>query len=256
MKKLCLFLFLSLLVFPALTQIRKGHVYLKNGTILKGKFQYSEDKEKLQVESAGNLWVFDTAEIDTLIIQDAYRYRDYNDKIADSRFFFRTEIGLLVGNADNSQSAPFSFTSSVNYSITKQFFVGAGTGIEFLKESYLPVFLNLEYKLRDSYSSPYFFIKAGYQVPLEESREVYYDDYYPVWSSFQPWPRQTPESLDARGGLLINPGIGYQRMFSHGFGMSFAFGYQFHRLHYTGENDYGLDIDYNRLTIKLGIIFN
>jgi len=54
---------------------------------------------------------------------------------------------------------------------------------------------------------------------------------------------------------MINPGAGYQRMFSSGFGMSFAFGYQFHRLHYSGENDYGLDIDYNRLTIKLGFIF-
>jgi hypothetical protein len=64
------------------------------------------------------------------------------------------------------------------------------------------------------------------------------------------------QELDPRGGFLINPGVGYQRMFSSGFGMSFAFGYQFHRLSYNGENDYQLDIDYNRLTIKIGIIFN
>ena len=62
--------------------------------------------------------------------------------------------------------------------------------------------------------------------------------------------------MDAKGGLMINPGVGYQWMYSSGFGMSFAFGYQFHRLHFKGENDYGLDIDYNRLTIKLGFIFN
>jgi hypothetical protein len=73
-----------------------------------------------------------------------------------------------------------------------------------------------------------------------------------------PWP--TPEyyntELDTKGGFMINPGIGYQRMFSMGFGMSVAFGYQFNRLSYKGDNEYQLDIDYNRLTIKLGFIFN
>jgi hypothetical protein len=62
--------------------------------------------------------------------------------------------------------------------------------------------------------------------------------------------------MDAKGGILINPGAGYHRMFSDSFGMSFAFGYQFHRLGFAGENDYRLEIDYNRLTVKLGIIFN
>ena len=127
--------------------------------------------------------------------------------------------------------------------------------IEFLKESYLPVFVNLEYKFRDSYSTPYLFLKTGYQIPLEESREIYYNGYQPWSSSFWPGPIYSQEPMDTKGGFLINPGVGYQRMFSSGFGMSFAFGYQFHRLHYSGENDYGLDIDYNRLTIKLGFIF-
>ena len=78
--------------------------------------------------------------------------------------------------------------------------------------------------------------------------------YYDIWPG--PWPRNNSKPLDAKGGFMINSGLGYQRMFSSGFGMSFAFGYQFHRLSYSGENDYRLDIDYNRLTIKLGVIFN
>lgn len=256
MKKLCLFVFITLIAFPVLAQSLKGRVYLKNGTILKGKFKYSENMEKLQVESAGNLWVFEANEIDSVTTTNSFRYKEPEQNISNSAFFLRTEIGLLVGNSENSQTAPFSFTSSVNYNIDPKFSIGAGIGIEFLKESYLPVFLNLEYKFRNSYSTPYLFIKGGYQVALEESRTVYYNDYYPIWSSVAPWPNYSQENMDAKGGLLINPGIGYQRMFSSGFGMSFAFGYQFHRLQYKGENDYQLDIDYNRLTIKLGIIFN
>jgi len=91
-------------------------------------------------------------------------------------------------------------------------------------------------------------------VPLEESHEIYYD--VRPTSSFWPGPTPDYETLDPKGGVLFSPGIGYMHYYSSGFGMSVAFGYRFHRLHYEGENNYGLDIDYNRLSIKIGILFN
>lgn len=249
-------IFATLVAFSVLGQSEKGYVFLKNGTILKGKYRFTSDKQKLNIESAGNLWVFDASEIDSITSVRAYRLRTVEEAAPETRFFYRTEIGVLAGNADNSQAAPFSFTGSVNYSFDPKASLGLGLGVEFLKESYLPVYANFEYKFRNVYSTPYVFIKAGYQVALEESQAVYYD-VYPVWSSFMPWPGDMGQhELDPKGGILLNPGLGYQRWFSSGFGMSVAFGYQFHRLHYTGEKDYALDIDYNRLTIKLGIIFN
>ncbi len=254
MKKLSLFVLVALLAFPVLAQTKKGYVYLKNGSVLKGKYKYSDNLDKLQVKSAEGVWIFDASEVDS-IRTNLYRNKNVGEIKPESPIFIRTEIGVLIGNSENSQSAPFSLTSSVNYSIDPKFSVGAGVGVEFLKETYLPVFVNLEYKFRDSYSTPYLFLKIGYQVPLEESREIYYYGYQPWSSSIWPGPNYPQEPMDTKGGFLINPGVGYQRMFSSGFGMSFAFGYQFHRLHYSGENDYGLDIDYNRLTIKLGIIF-
>lgn len=256
MRKLCLFLLTSIITISLFAQAEKGYVYLKNGTVLKGKYQYSSDFNKLKMESAGNLWVFDATEVDSISSKRAKPINTFEAEKSNSLFFLRTEIGVLIGNSDNSQSAPFSFTSSLNYSIVPKFSAGVGVGLEFLKESYMPVFINLEYKFRNSYSTPYLFLKGGYQVPLEESREVYYSDYQPWSSSIWPGSYSSQNNMDTKGGFLINPGIGYQRMFSQGFGMSFAFGYQFHRLHYSGDNDYGLDIDYNRLTMKLGIIFN
>jgi hypothetical protein len=255
MKKLCLFVLITLVAFPVLAQSQKGYVYLKNGTILKGKFQYSDNLEKLKIESAGNTWVYNATEVDSIVGIGNYRIKTLAENKSNSSVFIHTEIGLLIGNSENSQSAPFSFTSSVNYSIDPNFSIGAGIGIEFLKESYLPVFINLEYKFRDSPSTPYLFLKSGYQIPLEESRDIYYNGYQPWSSSIWPGPDYSQELMDTKGGILINPGVGYLRMFSNEFGMSFAFGYQFHRLKYRGENDYELDIDYNRLTIKLGIIF-
>ncbi len=256
MKKLYLLVLIALLTFPAMSQTKKGYIYLKNGSILKGKFKYSDDLEKVKVETDENVWVFNTSEVDSIVGAKAYFKKNHKTETSGSPFFVRTEIGVLVGNSENSQSAPLSFTSTVNYTIQSHFSAGVGVGVEFLKESYLPVFANFEYKFRDTYSTPYIFLKAGYQIPLEESNQIY-NDVYPIWYDvYQPLPNYNPQQpMDTKGGFLINPGVGYQRMFSSGFGMSFAFGYQFHRLHYKGENDYGLDIDYNRLTIKLGFIF-
>lgn len=255
------FLFI-LFILPAFlaAQPQKGYVYLKNGSVLKGKYQYTEDLSKLKVESAGNIWIFQADEVERVTDKNEHLSSAFQEGEKTSVFYARTEMGVLAGNSNNSQSAPFSLTGSLNYKIIPRLSAGLGFGIEFLKESYMPAFLNIEYKIRDAYSTPYFFLKTGYQVPLEESRDVYggvqpvyyyYDYYWPGnWNSYN------NNTLETKGGFLINPGVGYQRMFSPGFGMSFAFGYQFHRLGYTGEKDYQLNIDYNRLTIKLGFIFN
>lgn len=252
MKKLCLLVLSALFVFPAFAQPEKGYIYLKNGTVLKGKYKYSADLSKVQVISAGTSWIFQADRVDSIRGFRAVKMKYANGENASSPFYMRTEIGLLVGSSDDSQNAPFCFSTSMNYQFHPSFSIGPGAGLEFLKESYLPLFVNLEYKWRDSYSTPYFFIKSGYMIPLEDSNEIYYYDYLP-WNSV--WPYYN-EKLNAKGGLMVNAGVGYQRMFSYSFGMSFAFGYQFHRLHYKGDHDYGLDIDYNRLTLKIGIIFN
>lgn len=248
-------MFAVFITFPLLAQLGKGYIYLKSGTVLKGKYQYSAD-DKLIVVSSGNIWVFESEEVDSVSNRLIRSRTTVDDSRMNQVLFFRTEIGVLAGNSENSQPAPFSFTGTVNYSFAPQFSAGIGIGAEFLKETYMPVFANLEYRFRNNsgYFLPYLFLMAGYQVPVEESRRIHYD-YYSSLSSIWPGPIYNSETFDSRGGFLINPGIGYTRMFSSGFGISVAFGYRFTRLNYSGENDYELDIDYNRLSVKLGIIF-
>lgn len=258
MKKLCLLLIAAFFAIPVFSQPQKGYVYLKNGSILKGKYQYTEDLSKLQIESAGNLWIFKADEIEKVTSNKAELNKSFEEAELNSPFYLRTEIGVLAGNSGNSQTAPFSFSSALNYSMFPKLSAGLGIGLEFLKETYLPAFVNIEYKLRNSWSTPYVFVKTGYEIPLDDSREIYYPVQPYYYDSFimPPYPNNYNQDLNPNGGFMLNTGIGYHRMFSSGFGMSFAFGYQFHRLSYSGENDYQLDIDYNRLTIKLGVIFN
>ena len=175
MKKLCFLLLSFFIVFPVFAQSQKGYVYLKNGSILKGKYQYTEDLSKLKVESAGNLWIFQADEIDHVSNNKTHLEENFKETDHKSTFSFRTEVGVLAGNSDNSQSAPFSFSTSANYTFIPKFSTGAGVGLEFLKETYLPVFLNLEYKFRNSWSTPFIFLKTGYEIAIEESNEIYYD---------------------------------------------------------------------------------
>ncbi len=256
MKKLFLLVFTFVLTFSLYAQSEKGYVHLKNGSIIKGKYWYSGDLKKINVESAGNLWIFNSNEIDSVVSLRPGRVKNIQNEQSFSRFLLHSEVGVLLGNDDNNQTAPFSFTTSVNYALTEKAAAGLGLGVELLDESYLPVYVNFEYKFRNTSSTPFVFFKTGYQISLEDSRKVRDYYYYPYWSSFAPWPDYQVEKLEPKGGVMINAGVGYQRMYSPSFGMSVAFGYQYHRLNYDGENEYSLDVDYNRLTLRLGIIFN
>jgi hypothetical protein len=259
MKKICLLFIIFSLGIISFGQTSKGRVYLKNGSIVKGKISRSENSEILRIYSAGNLWVFPLTEVEKVEYSLTTPEKELHE--SNSKVTNHTQIGVLAGNNDNTKAAPFMLHSMLNFKVDKKIQAGFGTGVEFLNETHLPVFANIEYRFREAGISPYLFVKAGYCFPLEDTRMTYYQVvpyYYSTVSSYiwpGPWYYGN-EELKAKGGLLLNPGFGMSVLFSNNFGMSFSVGYRYSRLHYKGENNYGLDVDYNRLSISLGIIFN
>jgi hypothetical protein len=270
MKLIYLFAFALLIAIQAFGQYevnsspveyKRGYVYLKNGSVLKGRYIYSDSMEKLRLNSGRNTWIFDVSEIDKVSKMRPGRFNEADPEFrsvtfAPPKWFNLTELGILAGNSDNSQSAPLVFCSSVNRKVYKNLSAGIGIGAEFLKETYLPVTANILYRLHDSRFTPYAMLQAGYQIPVEDSRTLYYQvvpDY--IYSSTYIGPGSQSE-MKARGGFMINPSFGLMKQTSSGFGMCLSFGYRFHRLHYTSKDDYRLDIDFNRLSIKLGFIIN
>ncbi|VAW20313.1 hypothetical protein MNBD_BACTEROID01-1037 [hydrothermal vent metagenome] len=239
-------------------QAKKGHIFLKNGSIIKGKILESAPEGKIHVYSAGNTWVFQKSEIEKLVYNNKSGRGIKNDTLT-SKFSVHTEAGVLIGNSENSQTAPLIFQTSVNYALTRKLNVGIGAGPEFLKETYIPVFANFEYKFREGDFTPYLFLQAGYSIPVENATAMQ-PDIYPYYSRFSsirpdPW-YNSGDNLKTKGGLMANTGVGVVKMFSPYFGITFSFGYRFSRLSYSGEDNYGIDLDYNRLSLKLGIIFN
>jgi len=270
MNKILLFLTILLMTTTAFGQytsssqeanFRKGYIFMKDGSVLKGKYRYSPAMDKVRVISGKNSWVFDATAVDK--ISTAAPRREYeqdtlfrSEVFPESKWFNVSEVGLMIGDPNDSQSAPPAFGSTIYRQVWKNFHAGAGVGIEFYKESYLPVTVGMLYKLRNTRFTPIAAVRGGYAIPAGESRSLYYDvvpqNIYRsdiMWPG--PWPR-SESKLDAKGGFLVEPSVGFIRQSPSGLGFTMSFGYRFHRLNYTGENDYRLFIDYNRFTVKLG----
>jgi hypothetical protein len=255
MKKILLFILMGMFLFPGYSQIsRKAVVYLKSGAVIKGKLLIN-DNERVKINSAGNEWVFKAAEVDSVIAN----VKTKRESDLTQNYFFDTSMGVLLGNSGNNQSAPFSFTSSLNYRIFDKLFVGAGLGTEFFDESYMPVFGQLQYKFRETRFTPFFNLQAGYEIALEDGNRQHYSDLYYSSSSVYYNYYQNPnnsDKLNAEGGFMINPSVGFQRFTSDNFGWFFAFGYRYHQLNYTGDKEYKLETNFSRLSLKIGFIFN
>lgn len=238
----------------------RGTVYLMDGTVLKGRFSYAPALDRLLVESNGVSRIFETDQVERVAQRGAVEKNRSEGKI-DTRelgkFFSLTEAGILAGNPDNQRSAPFVAGSSLNYSLRNRLYIGAGTGVEFFSETYLPVTANLIYLLRNRLFTPFLMLQSGYQIPLEGARTHYYGvvPYNVRSTSIWPGPMPIGESpLDAKGGLLINPTVGIMQFNPGGMGFSLAFGYRFHQLRYSGEDEYRLEVGSHRMSIKLGIV--
>ncbi len=251
MKQIFSMMLVCLFFIPAIAQkSKKDLVYLKSGAVIRGEL-VTNDAEDVKIFSSGNYWVFKQSEVDS--VRKYSKLKPATEQSMD--YFFDTSAGVLVGNSGNNQSAPFSFMTAFNYKISQNWYAGLGLGAEFLEETYMPAFAQFQYKFRDARFTPFLNILAGYQIAVEDGSRNQLINNYDYVSSYWPGP-QASDRLDAKGGFLINPSIGFQRYTSENFGWFFAFGYRHHQLNYTGNNDYKLETNFSRLSLKIGFIFN
>src|SRR5664280_857431 len=187
MKKILILSIALLLLDPAFGQkSKKDVVYLKTGAIIRGQL-LTFDLATVKINSDGNLWVFKPSEVDSVSWSSKKVSRFSKSKVDVGKarnYFFDTSMGVLVGNSGNQQKAPFSFMTSFNYRVLDQLHIGAGLGAEFLDESYMPVFGQIQYKLRDTKFTPFVNLQAGYMVPLEDGNHQNYTNYSPSFSNY------------------------------------------------------------------------
>ncbi len=166
--------------------------------------------------------------------------------------FNATTIGVLSGSSQNRQVAPFSFQSLMLYQFDEHIAAGLGLGVDFLEETYLPLVVDFRYYLRGTRFSPFVFTQAGYSIPTDKSAsQDIINDHYNIWPGFYP----QPEDVKPQGGFQMNPGFGIRHMFHKEFGLEISFSYRYQRLNYQYSSSTRLEMDYTRLNIRIGILF-
>jgi hypothetical protein len=171
-----------------------------------------------------------------------------------------TEGGVLAGNQDNQNAAPFIFHSSLNYAFSQCLWAGLGAGVEFMKETHLPLTANVLFSFgRKASIRPFVRFLAGYQIALESKTAGNPVPSYPVGYYYYPssgyYSPAYSGKMEARGGWLMNPSAGVIFYTKQKVGIALSAGYRHQTLHYTGTDDYRIEVEQNRLSLTLGLIF-
>ena len=243
MKKRNLIL-LVLFLIPMITLFAQNNdeITLKNGSVIRGEiFEIIPDGNVTINDAAGNTWVYPMLEVDHIsqvekqkgVVGDHYPIGWAN----------MTSIGFLAGSPNSMQVAPFSLNTSFGYKNSLGMYTGIGTGIEFLNINHIPVFLDLQYFLRNNEVSPVFILRGGYAIPARGE-----SDNYGNLSTYQ-------------GGITGSVGIGLKIRSKENFAWDIGIMYRYMQISYTehydwNDQDYTYTDIYNRLELRLGFYLN
>lgn len=226
---LCLLIFLALPVFTtAQQQNEMDALYLKNGSILRGKIIESTPGKGVRIEIVGkNVLFIEENEIQKMVMREKTEIQaEVTEPIIaktackSSGLEFQPNIHLYGGTAQT-----WGLTATAGYNFNNHVSAGIGTGVEWFNGAMLPVFLKVNYKVLGGSLSPFVYGQAGYSFDIE--RDPYY---YPIYSSsyYEPNSNQW-------GGILAATGIGVRKDITDHFGVTFSLGYRYQRSLITSE---------------------
>lgn len=247
-------IFFSLTLFAQ--RGKRDVVYLKNGSIVRGTIMLVDPGRLIKLKTLDrNIWVFEQDKIDSIVRPERIRTPQKNG------YLKLTEMGVLVGNSANYRNAPFTIMNINSWKFENGFSTGIGVGFEFFNETYMPVVADFRYFLRNEGALPFVSLQGGYSIPLGGTykQRIYYT--YPAMLNSLIYPGPGPiynppaEDLSTRGGWLLNPAIGIQTPINENLSLTFSAGYRIMRHRYGKNDSYKLDVDYNRLSLKVGLMF-
>jgi len=227
---------------PLLAQ-EVDHVYLKTGSIVRGKILEIAPEDHVKIEDlSGNLWYFKISEVEKISSEPfEYNNNTYSGSIGfQPGFVNMTSIGFLAGSAHNAQVAPFSLLTVNGYRTSSGIFAGVGTGVEFFSSNYMPFFLDLRYDLLGEDVVPYLISKGGYSIPLSGD-----DTSYDV-------------SYDYAGGPLFALGVGLKVKTRKHFAWDLSLMYRYQETSYKetygwNNQEYEYTDIFSRIEIRLGL---
>ena len=224
---------------------RQDAVYLRNGSILRGKVLENVVGKYTRIEIVGrNVLVIPEADVKRLVLDEPVPAKERTDP-KQYGYSALAEVGFM-GGAQNTMS----LTLVNGYQFRNRLFTGAGFGIEKFNEQVMPVFADVRYNFLKGGITPFVYLQAGYSWPL--GNQI-----------------QQGNATEIKGGALINPGLGLRMNFTTHNALIFSFGWRYQEIrshnngyyYYGGpmpayDNSYDRTDIYRRIVIRVGFVFN
>lgn len=255
MKTLTTIILLLLTIVATAQRNPSSTVYLKNGSVIKGKIIDDVEGESIKVQTADkSIWVFNKSDVKEVVRAPFAKTTNEVDFNLKKGFFTQLQMELMPSKKQSSEGTVPSMLGVAGYQINKHFSAGLGTGVEAFHISMLPVFGDVRYYFFNDLFTPFINLKGGYAFPLENQRD-----------------NTRNVDMKSKGGLMGGIELGYIHSLSNVTKFTFSLGYRYQRLVQTGKlteyfytnqagtNTYLVDrkiaSDFNRLVVTIGIRF-
>ena len=221
-------------------QSKEDAVYLKNGSILKGKVTENITGVKTTIEIVGhNIIVIPDSAIIMILMDQKLPAKERENKASP------VEMAASVNFYGGSQNSG-GFTFITSYRFPFRLAVGTGMGIEWFDHQQIPFMADVRYYFLKGSWSPYVYAQGGYAVPLSQKGDNDWTEYH--------------------GGALAGTGAGMRFNFSKRNALVFSIGYRYQKTE-TVTNPYPWSSswpqyenirydEYNRMTFSFGFLFN
>jgi hypothetical protein len=234
---------LIFIIFPLTAQKTKDVIYLKNGSTIYGKLiEISDNQYKIKT-SDGSVFIFSTPEVEKFV-NEKYQF----DGRKKSGLGFVLEAGVLIGSQSTNYKAPFSFNFMANLTSKTKNIYGLGSGVEYLGQPFMPIFVEYKYLFSTRKTSPFIFLRGGNLFHLNGDANNNDNITYS--------PYETKINYRGGGSFTIGTGISWAYEDSETY-LSFA--YRNAHTSYSQKEYNSQPVtyrnSYNRLEIKFGFRF-
>ncbi|MBA4321884.1 MAG: hypothetical protein C0408_03605 [Odoribacter sp.] len=228
--------------FHLYSQKTRDVLYLKNGSVINGTLiEITDNQYKIRTSDL-SLFVFSASEVDKFV-KEAPLFEGRKKE----GMGFALEAGFLIGSQNTEYALPFSFNFLANYTANAKDIFGIGSGVEFIGQTFTPLFFEYKHLFLDKSTTPFIFFRAGGLIHLAQDDETTGTS-YPQYN----YP------FDYKGGasLALGCGISWAK---EDFEKYLSFAYRYARTSYREENylHYFATFKnvFNRLEIKFGFRF-
>lgn len=264
MRKLLLLVCTCLLTASLFAQFEtEDVVYLKNGSVIRGKITEQKFGETLKIELlGGSIFVFNETEIDSIRKENVRKAKlerikkDYYRK--DRGYRNTTQLGLIYGVNLKQDNDPYDYYNNnkddlglsihtINgYQFWPYLYIGAGVGIDrFIsyKQTFSPFYVRVSSEFLKRKVTPYVFMDGGYAVMWKQRSNDY-----------QSFENKGGAYASAGGGIRIYTRSRASVMLSAAYRMNMSET----RWWYTMWNEgtyYTIKRTYHRMVVGVGVTF-